>query len=244
MLNPNSHEALANKGYSLNQINDFIGALDCWNKAIRIKPNEADYYLNKGFTLKHLNNETESLQCFNKACELNPRNHIAFLNKGVALFMKKDFLAAIETFDKSIQISPNFDNISNKAFALMSLKEYKEALVLLENALEIKPLDIKVISHKGQALIHLKGFKIFLKFLQKYFYYFSLLKFLPDYEAAIECFNAGINLGPFDPELYINKGFALRELLRDSEAIKEFNHAILLNPFNDSYYYQKVIKLN
>ena len=57
-----------------------------------------------------------------------------------------------------------------------------------------------------------------------------MLRKLKKYKEAIEEYNKGIEINPFDADFYNNKGNTLVELKQYKEAIAEYDKAIKTNP--------------
>ena len=60
-------------------------ALQCFEKAIKIKPDFADAWSDKGWTLGLIGKNEEEIECCDRAIQLNSKDYRAWWNKGTAL---------------------------------------------------------------------------------------------------------------------------------------------------------------
>ena len=100
----------------------------------------------------------------------------------------------------------------NNAF---QAKEYQNAIIYYNEAIQLKPDNARAYNHRGLAKINLQ-----------------------DYNGAITDYNKAIQLNPDDARAYNNRGSAKNETLDYTGAIADFNKAIQLNPDDaDAYYW-------
>jgi tetratricopeptide (TPR) repeat protein len=71
----------------------------------------------------------KGLADFTAAMRLNPADPDAWSGIGQAEAVKGDYLAAINSFDKSLRLKTDISARSDRAYALLMLKRYREALV-------------------------------------------------------------------------------------------------------------------
>jgi len=93
----------------------------------------------------------------------------------------------------------------------LDLKNYKEALVLLNKAVEMDPENGEAIAYRGMAKLNLK-----------------------DYKGAVTDFDAAIKLIPDYGEVYDLRGIAKGELGDKVGACEDWNQAFALG-FNNAY---------
>jgi tetratricopeptide (TPR) repeat protein len=70
----NVSTALHNKGASLCCLNDYKGALLCFNEALNVKSDDPLTWHDKGFCLKMLKKYSEAKECYEKAIKQDPNN--------------------------------------------------------------------------------------------------------------------------------------------------------------------------
>jgi tetratricopeptide (TPR) repeat protein len=85
------------------------GALECYEKALKINPNDPKSWCGKGVALDMLGNPQGALECFDKALEINPNYFPAWSGKGVALGTLGKYQEAITCYDKALGIDPTWE---------------------------------------------------------------------------------------------------------------------------------------
>ena len=58
------------RGFILEMLGDFQGALECYNKIIKLNPEDPEVWNAKGNILSEMNRTEEALECYDKALEL------------------------------------------------------------------------------------------------------------------------------------------------------------------------------
>jgi tetratricopeptide (TPR) repeat protein len=66
-LDPKFLDAYDNKGKALQDLGEFIAAIECYDQAIKMNPNIKEIYCNKGFSLQSLGENKAAIECFNQA---------------------------------------------------------------------------------------------------------------------------------------------------------------------------------
>ena len=95
------------KGIELRQLENYVGALDCYNEALKIQPNNAGALSSKGVVFRRLGKFDESLECYNKALEIDSEDYKIWFNKGMVLSELGKFKEAISCYDKALELNPN-----------------------------------------------------------------------------------------------------------------------------------------
>lgn len=134
-----------------------------------------------------------------------------FIKKGVTLHDKGDYSGAISYYEKALEIdSINITALAEKAFSLLSLKDYSNSIETCK----------KAINNNPQA----KG----LKFV--YTTYGNALDASQKPNDAIEIYDQGIELFPDYYQLHFNKGITLSGLQKYDQALLSFQKSVSLNP--------------
>lgn len=187
----------------------------------------------KGFALKSRSLEVEKDLL---------RSAIALHKSGRVLQAKKQYENILAQFPNS------FDGHHLLGLIYYDLKNYKKALVHIEQAIKINPKISLAYLNRGVALHAAR------RFSEAMSSYDTALLLQPDsadifnnrglvfldskeYVAALSDFDKSIFIRPNHAQAYNNKGLALKHLQRVEEAIECFQKAILLNPrYMDAYY--------
>lgn len=135
----------------------------------------------------------------------------SLINQGVEFHDQGDYGKAISHYEKALEIDPNNTTaLAEKAFSLLSLKEYSQSIKVCKQAIKTNP------ESKG------------LKFI--YTTYGNALDASEKPKKAIEVYNQGIEQFPDYNQLYYNKGVTLSGLQKYDEALLSFQQSASLNP--------------
>jgi tetratricopeptide (TPR) repeat protein len=242
---------LNNKGVSLNKLNHYQEALDCYDKALEINPNFSILWCNKGSTYEKLNCNQKAIECCDKALEINPKNSQAWCNKSSALGNLNRNQEALECCDKALENDSHFSlSWYNKGSTLGNLKRYQEALECYDKTLEIDPKYSQAWFNKGLVLEKLnlnkeaiacynKTLEIDPRNSKAWYYKGAVLAILNRYQEAIECYNEALEIDPKNSKIWYDKGDALGNLNRHQETIECCNKALEIDPENSKAWYNK-----
>lgn len=212
--------ALNNKGYLLLKLNRLDEALICFRQALKINSDDYHIWFNKAFVYLNGGEYYHAKDCFDKYFELNnDRNwRLAFHLKEVGweLYESERYIESIKCYDLSIKFDPDTSNYWNcKAISQTALKQFDDALLNYDKALEIEPNDEIIIENKISCLEQyinytndiLKRIECFKELLSKKNYlsyeveskYKNLIEFFFDlgifhyendnYSSAIKCYD-------------------------------------------------------
>ncbi|HET7391480.1 MAG TPA: tetratricopeptide repeat protein, partial [Nitrososphaeraceae archaeon] len=174
-------------------------ALECFDKASKIRPDFAYPLYNKGYLLSKLEKYDEAIECIDKALKISPNFPHAWYTKGYVLNSLKRYGEAITYFDRAIEIfytdikkieDPNYLNLAyaynNKGYALLSLERYKEALEFFDKAINIYETLKRKQYNKGTA--------IDLELAYAYNNKGYALNSLEKYDEAIKCYDKSVSI--------------------------------------------------
>jgi tetratricopeptide (TPR) repeat protein len=133
------------------------------------------------------------------------------VDEGVAYHDKGDYEGAITRYDKALLLDKdNLLALAEKAFSLLSLQKYDEAILYCQKAIEKHPAekDLKSV----------------------YVTYGNALDALMKTDKAIALYEEGINKFPEYYQLYFNKGITLSSVKKIDEALQCFQKSAGLNP--------------
>jgi predicted O-linked N-acetylglucosamine transferase (SPINDLY family) len=127
-------------GIAFKQLKDFTQAIECYEKAIRLKPDYAEAYCNLGNVRVELKQFETALQNFDQALAINSQFTLAHFNRGNLLRDLKRFEEAIACYQLSLQLKPDFiDAYCNLGAAYRQSKQYYQAIDIYDKALSLKP---------------------------------------------------------------------------------------------------------
>ena len=133
------------------------------------------------------------------------------IDQGISLHDKGDYTGAIQKYENALELDEdNIIALAEKAFSLLSLKDYKASIKTCQLAIKKDP--------QSKSL----------KFV--YTTYANTLDALIKPTEAIEIYNQGIELFPDYYQLHFNKGITLAGLQKYDEALLSFQNSATLNP--------------
>lgn len=135
----------------------------------------------------------------------------SLVEEGVNYHDKGDYEGAIAKYDKALALDKdNLLALAEKAYSLVSLQKYEEAVACCQRAISTHPGD------KGLRTVYVT--------------YGNALDGLKKTDKSIEIYDEGILLFPDFYQLYFNKGITLFSVKNYDEAMVNFQKAVMLNP--------------
>lgn len=118
----------------------YLEALQAFDKAIELSPGLADAWYNRGNALRLLSRFAESLTAYRKALSLDPNIAEAWVNMGVIEQNLKSFGEAINCYDAALRLRPESLNANyNRALVLENTGQFPEAVAGFERTLLLAP---------------------------------------------------------------------------------------------------------
>jgi tetratricopeptide (TPR) repeat protein len=127
------------RGFIKDELLDYSGAIEDFNKAIEIEPDNADYYDNRAWVQNEMENYQSALEDFTKAIELEPNNAIHYYGRSWIKEDLNDNINAIEDLKIAIKLDPNyFQAYNNLGYSYLYNKppQYKLAEEYFFKAIE------------------------------------------------------------------------------------------------------------
>ncbi len=133
------------------------------------------------------------------------------VDEGIAYHDKGDYDGAILRYDKALALDKdNLMALNEKAYSLMSLEKYDEAIECCKRA---------IAAHPREDLLKMV-----------YVNYGTAYDFMKKTDKSIEIYEEGIKVFPNYYLLYFNKGVTLVSVKKNKEAIECFQKALVANP--------------
>lgn len=128
------------------------------NKEMKSKTVEADNYWNNGVKLFRKKDYQNAILNFSKYLEIEPYGTDAFFFRAIAKSKINDRYGAISDYDKILsqegRVTPNYYKFStvynNKAYCLVELGNYTDALPLVNKALELDKTEAYIWDTRGE----------------------------------------------------------------------------------------------
>ena len=231
---------------------DYKQSLNIIEKAIYLSTKFDDpekkslFLVFKAMALDRLNRDSEALECVEKAIKLDKKSPLSWDIKGDLLHDFGKYEEALAAYENSIKNSDEdelSESLLDKAEILSHLKRDKDALKIINQALELDPenpigWDMKsdTLSDLGRYDEALQAAEKGLSFDEEHVDLLidmgSVLIKLGKNEEALSYFNKGIQFDSSDELLWYNKACVLSILDRKDEALDALTVAIALDPDN------------
>jgi len=186
-------------------------------------PNQAADYYNKGVALANEGKYDEAIAEYNKAIEIDQNYTNAYVNLGYAYLMKKQYDLSITNYTKAIELDPEQKTAYNgRGAAYLYTKRYNSAAADFNKSIELDPSATQTYTNRdyvanmlNQATLHNT--------------YGVNLAEIGNYAEAFDSFSQAVEVYPYYPAAYTNRGILLVIAEQYDSAITEFNSAIQLN---------------
>ena len=231
-----------NLGQMLEAAGDLAGARSAWERVASMVPQYGNAWYHLGNVLDQQGQSAEAEARFRQALAIDPHMAEARSGLGLALAAQGRFEEAFQQYAQAIAVNP--DSIHayiNWGMGLAAQGQYAEATRKYGEALKINPEDAIAHHNLGLALAASgRSEEAMARFARA-------LGAQPDFlparlslsrellrsrqaERAIPVLEAGLTLGVGAPDLHLQLGLAFELLGRTSEAARELQEALRLNP--------------
>jgi tetratricopeptide (TPR) repeat protein len=172
-INPNNQEAarrleklkvsvkdIMTQALSRSALGDHVGALELFDRVLRIDPGNVKALLGKGVAYRRLNKINGAIECLNRVLEMEPENQAALLNKGALLEGQERWEEALYCYNKLLEISPKDEEAwVKKGDVLLNLgmkqeahKSYGEVLALNPDNQDVEQRRLAVEGELEEAI--------------------------------------------------------------------------------------------
>lgn len=192
------------------------GALECFDKAIKLKPDYDKAYNSRGFVHTSLQNYKDAIADFSKAITLKPDNANAFNGRGWASFEIHDTSAALTDISKSIQLDPKYaEAYNNRGWIYYMAGKYDSAIADYTRSIAADP-----------------------GFTKPYFNRAAVKMSRSDFAGAISDYNQLISMNSNDALAYLSRGMA-RVAMKDKKACSDISTAADMGNADAAQYFNE-----
>lgn len=196
------------KGIALAQKGDFKKAQEAFEQAVTLHPSDARALTALGQVQEQLGELSESIETFRKVIELDPLSPEAHENLGIALGDRTELVAALKESSTATRLAPGSANAHFLRGRLLSdLGLHEEARGEFRKTLEIDP-------DNAQAL----------------YYWAALERDEGNTMIQGDLLKRYVRLRPDQATAFDQLGHVLEEEHQESEAIRAWRRAVVLNP--------------
>ena len=184
------------------------GAIEDYDKAIKIDPQDAAAYYNRGYSKFALKKYEEAIEDYGKAIEIDPQLAQAYFNRGVSKSALGDQAGGIEDYGKAMEIDPqDAQAYSNRGNSKSALGDEAGAIEDYDKAIEIDPQYAAAYYNRGVSK-----------------------SALGDEAGAIEDYGKAIEIDPQYVAAHYNRGLSKSALGDKAGAIEDYDKAIKIDP--------------
>ena len=256
-LNPNYDAAYYWRASARYSQKKYKEAIPDYDNAISFNPNNEEAYYYRALTKYNIEAYRESLPDFDKAIELNPDVASMHHWRGESNYKLELYENAILDFSKSLGLNKNDGySYNGRANSYYMLTKYKEAKIDYTKAIELLSTDASTYHYyRGICNYNLnltqEALDDFTTYLQKdpNDSYILLMAahshyVLKEYQQATEYYTKAIVAKLDYTEAYYWRANAYFGLGKKTEALRDVNKAISLDPGNETYLNYKRDKFN
>ena len=151
--NPNHKLALFHKAFLAAEQGKYIVAKNFYERVLKLDAQNESVHFNLGLCLVQLQESVQAIKHFKKAININPENTQAHLQLGLLFMAGNKKLKAESSFLKTINLDEDiFEAHSNLGVLYRDyFKDYKKAIVYLENAGKLNPDNISLVLNLAYA---------------------------------------------------------------------------------------------
>jgi len=107
-LNPDIANAYVMRAdLAINRQQDYTGALEDMDRAIKLMPRSAGLYINRAFLRYHCNDYFGAMADYDYALQLEPLNNVALFNRGLLLAEVNAYDRALADFTRVLELKPD-----------------------------------------------------------------------------------------------------------------------------------------
>ena len=219
LVNIAEAEKLLEKGIALAHKENYKGALEKYDHALRLNPQSTSALIRRGVAYYHLGKLEKSLADFEQASQLEEENAQIIATRGEVYQAMYRFEQAIQDFNQAIKLNPELLwTIYQRGNTYRMMEKYEKAIEDFNKVIEINPNNAEAIANRGQS-------------------YFRLRR----YQEAIADFNRAIALNAEYVWAIDTRGIIYNQQGRYEEAIQDFNHALAITPESSWTLYNRAL---
>jgi len=194
------------RGNYKNDIKDYKGAMQDYDKTLHLYPDFAMCLTNMGYIHNEFKDYNAALQYLNRSIKLDSTVAEAFNNRGMAYDGLGDKTSALRDYNKAILLDPDLQKAyNNRAVLKATLGDLQGALADANKAIIINPDD-------GDAYSNRANIKAMLK----------------DFTGAIDDYSSALKFNPKDNTVLFNRGLTRLNVNDTAGACEDWHQSLKL----------------
>lgn len=227
----------------LANVNDTLGALSIFQKAVDIYSDNQYAQCALGSLFSDLGKDQEALRYYEKALKIDPQYFIVYGYISFSYLKLDDIDSAFYNTKKLIELSDgkSTDGYYYETLIYLELEQYDKAKISNEKAYVLAPVDIDVIFHKARILSAFEEYEQAIRIYHKVIAkdpeysdaYFNIALDYSDLINPDSCyfyFDAYQKLCPYDNDVLYSRAFAKETLGNIEGAIEDLDTYIAKEP--------------
>ncbi len=212
-------EIYSNIAFEYENLNDYSNAIKYLKMALELNPDSENLIHEISFFYEITDNEEKGVDFLNDFLDKNPYSKVAWFNLGICY-------NALELYEKAIE---------SYEFTLAIDEEYSAAYFNIANSYSGLELYSKAIHYYKET------FRFELPEAITYYYIGESYESMDKLELATSYFEKALEIDEKLAEAWAGKARVFVKEGNDKNAIKHYEHAIALMPFNDEFKYDLAI---
>jgi tetratricopeptide (TPR) repeat protein len=139
------------------QLQDYAGAIDDLDQAIRLKENFKEAYYLRALSYVHLNRFDKAAADFNRVIEIDPLFKDAWFNRAFYIRQRVgDYTEAIHDYNRFMELTPGEDHsfaLNNRGYARYKLNDLDGALRDIDNSISLNMSNS--YAYRNRALVYI-----------------------------------------------------------------------------------------
>jgi len=193
---------------------DYVLAIQYFNKVIRVKPYLPEPYFFRGLAKYYLEDYNGAEVDLNTALSKNPFLVDAYNVRGIIKTKRDDHEQAIDDYTQGLKVEPsNVNLLINRGQSKSALEEYDSAIEDYNIVLDKNPTMLSAYLTRGMAKIHAK-----------------------DSVGALQDFTTVIERNPYMADGFASRGYLFYQMGKYEDALTDFDKVIKLKSDVAQYY--------
>ena len=197
---------------------DYVLSIQYFNQVVNAKPYLYEPYFYRGLAKYYLDDFTGAEADCSEAIQRNPFVVDCYQVRGLARVSQGKFAEAIQDYRQALVHAPEDEGLwHNLALCYANLKEYDEAIGVLDTIVRTVPGDASAVNMRGQVHIQQE-----------------------DTVAALDDLEASLKINKYDSEVYATRALVYLQQERYEDAESDLTYAIHLTP-KSGYYINRAL---
>ncbi|MGL5064239.1 MAG: tetratricopeptide repeat protein [Microcoleus sp.] len=248
--NPIKAKEYYERGLAKSRNKDSAGALDAFNRSIKLNPNNYEAFYRRANVNYDLQKYQEAIADYSEAISLNPNHVQAYFNRGLTRYELNDKQGAIQDYDRALKLAPNdADTYYERGVTYLDLQDYKSSLQDFSQVIRLQPNLAKGYHSRGLARAgsgdlqgaigdYTQAIKLDAKDTTAFYSRGRARFHLGDYRGAVADYSQVIAIEPNNADAFTNRCSTQLNLGAHQAAIDDCTQAIALSekdaaPYNN-----------